>query len=142
MKLAEIFPALKTYWDSDPGLTATVPGGLWFDKADQDATAPYAVITGTEEAPELFSGTTGIQWFGFTVGVWSSAGATDARDIQRRIALLFKRDNRTLILVPHPDAKVLDLQPSPSEYKQEGRKGANEVIAAMASYRMLLQLEF
>lgn len=140
MKLAEIFPGLKTYWDSDPGLTAVVPGGLWFDKADQDATAPYAVISGVEEQPELFSGTAGIQWFGFTVGVWSLAGATDARDIQRRIDLLFRRANRTYILIA--DATVLDLQPSPSEYKQEGRKDAKEVMVASPSYRMLLQLEF
>lgn len=142
MKIQDIFPAVKRYWDSDAGLAVVVPGGLWWGKPKQTAAFPYCSLLGKEEDPEFTSGTVGIQRMQFDFTVYSMAAVTDAAEIQRRLGILMSRNNRIYIQIQIPSVRLLDLVPVPSELDTEGTTDAQEVIVARASYRMMLQVEF
>jgi hypothetical protein len=142
MTLDDVFKGVKSYWDGDAGLTATVPGGLWWEKPDQDAAYPQAVMMAVEQSPEFTSGDAGIQQVDIDIVVRSIGGAVDGGGIQKRIRSLFARDSRDDLLIAGI-TKVLDVWPRPQAVKLDPvMKDAKDVVVATAAFSLLLQLDF
>ena len=141
MTLDDVFRAVKALWDLDPGLTATVPGGLWWEKPDQDAAYPQATMMAVEQPPEFTSGSAAIQQVDLDIMVRSNVGAVDSGGIQKRIRTLLGRDSRDDLQIPEV-TKVLDVWPRTSAIKPDQLgKDARDVIVATASFGVLLQIE-
>lgn len=140
MPHGEILKAFRTRWLTNGSLTTVVPGGLHYGNVPDGEAQPYGRISISHEAPTYTSSTAFVQRFRVGLSVWSSAGPTDAGDIERRVLATFPRSAAPSMHVRR--GQVLNLERIDGDLEQElEAKNAADVLVTTLAWTVTVQGE-
>lgn len=140
LQLDDVLKAWRQVWLASGALTLAVPGGLWHERADEGATAPYARIGVEEGDPQWTSGSDYLIEFTVTVTVWSRAGAANAGLIRAAILAAFNHETKGQLSLPKAGARVVHLLPVGGKVEVEAmQKESKDVLATAQRWKVLCQ---
>lgn len=130
----DVAAGVKTRWDATGG-PAAVPGGLWYGRVREDATAPYARLTVTAQELGRLSNLKYHRTFIVRIEIWGDAGPVGI-GAARTVAETVMYSGLTV-----PNAtKVIDTRAEPTELTvEESPRAAADVCLMALEWRVVVQ---
>lgn len=138
LQLESFVSGLSTAWQSSTALSALVPGGLWFGKAPETASVPYAIFSVSSSGVIKMASRDIIHNVDISVSVFSSAPMTDSLHEDIRFAINDAWASTTLI--PIDIGRVITIDPSSASTDlSDDRRNAEDVLVASAGFSSMVQ---
>ncbi len=141
----------RSLWTGSAALSASVPGGLWQDRAPERGSdgvtpvaTPYAEISVRTEPAQYNSSPSYLQLFEVRVTVWSNAGPVNGGTIQAIIGRLF--DPPPGMAAPaglqiSGGVQVIRVDAADSQFELDpARVKAGDILVATAAWNVLLNV--
>ena len=141
IQLESFVSGLSLAWQSSTALNSLVPGGLWFGKAPETASVPYATFSVSSSGVMLMATRDLIHNVDISVSVFSSAPMTDSSHEDIRSAINDAWASNTLI--PISIGRVVTIDPSvASSDLSDDRRNAEDVLVASVGFSSMVQGTF